>query len=111
MHCCMCFATQSMWHRQPSPDVAGMLQSLNVAALLLASGMRPSLEDATIWIATMAALPHDTPLSPNDLLLCKLSITRLLLLLLGCSVSLQGKLATTERNTILTVRLALRFMI
>ena len=48
-----------------------MVQSLNVAAMLLASGMRPAREDAASWTATMAILPRDQELSGDDLLLCE----------------------------------------
>jgi hypothetical protein len=44
--------------------------ALHLATMLVVGGLRPSAEDAALWVASLAALPPELPITHNDLMLC-----------------------------------------
>eukprot|EP00873_Tetraselmis_striata_P003201 jgi/Tetstr1/423465/TSEL_014146.t1 len=66
-----------LWHTGRSGAPASIL-ALHLATTLVVGGLRPSAEDAALWVASLAALPTDLPISPSDLMLCFLHLLLLL---------------------------------
>jgi len=72
-----------LWHTGRGGAPASML-ALHLATMLVVGGLRPSAEDAALWVASLAALPPELPITHNDLMLCFM----LLLLLLRSELPL-----------------------